>query len=160
MANIQRYEPWSLLNQFQQDVNRMFSDLMPVNRQIGEATVAAGQWAPLVDIKEDSDKFVVMADIPGVDPNQIKITMENQVLAIEGEKVFEKQEEKDNYTRKERFEGRFYRQFTLPASADSEKVTAQCRNGVLAITIPKKEQAKPRQIEVKAMEEITTKQKH
>lgn len=149
MSNIQRYEPWSLLNQIQNDLNCVFPELLSrSNRQMGESNVETSQWAPRVDIKEEPSRFVVFADIPGVSPENFEITMENQTLSIKGEKIVDKAEQKESYSRKERFEGRFYRQFTLPETADGEHITAQCHKGVLEISIPKKEPHKARKIEV------------
>jgi len=156
-SDIQRYEPLSLLTQMQQDLNRLFPDWFNYNRRLGESTVETSQWAPRVDIKEEPGRFVVLADLPGVDPKDIEITMENQILCIKGHKVTETQAQKDDYARKERFEGRFYRQFTLPETGDSDHITANCRQGVLEIEIPKKEQVKPRRIEIKAQEENSAK---
>lgn len=149
MSNLQRYEPWSLLSQIQNDLSRMFPDLVSTHRQAGESNVETSQWAPRVDIKEEPNRFVVLADLPGVDPDKIEITMENQILSIKGERITESEEKNKNYSRKERYEGRFYRQFTLPETADSEQITAQCSKGVLELTIPKKEPNKARKIEVK-----------
>jgi HSP20 family protein len=161
MSTMQRYEPWSLLSQMQHELSDIFPGWRSAGaRQLGESNVETSQWAPRVDIKEEPNRFIVLADIPGVDPEQIDITMENQVLTIKGEKVLESEDKKDNYTRKERFEGRFYRHFTLPETADSEQISAQYRKGVLEISIPKKEQIKPRKIEVKVSEDNNGKAKH
>ena len=96
------------------------------------------------------DRFVLTADIPGVDPADIEITMEQGVLTLKGERTLETQEEDKGYKRVERAHGAFYRRFSLPDTADPEQITASGKNGVLEITIPKKEQEKPRRISVAA----------
>ncbi len=135
--------PWSLLNQLQRELNQVAR--APADN--GSDT-AVSDWAPAVDIVERDDAYVIRADIPGVDPKDIEIDMEDGVLTIKGERKFEQEEEKDNYKRVERVYGSFYRRFVLPDSADAEKITAKSRNGVLEVVIPKQEKVKPRRIEV------------
>jgi HSP20 family protein len=105
---------------------------------------------PAVDIKEEAQQFVIEADIPGVDPKDIEIFMENGVLTLKGERQSVNEEEAKNYKRVERTHGTFYRRFSLPDTADAEKVTASGQNGVLQITIPKRELALSRKITVQA----------
>lgn len=140
-----RYEPWSLLDDLHKELNRLF-----------EARVGAGEpeatsdWIPAVDIKDEQDKFVIHADVPGVDPKDIEITMENGVLAIKGQRETETKEEREGYRRVERARGTFYRRFSLPDTADADKITAKSRNGVLEIVIPKHERVQPRKIAVES----------
>jgi HSP20 family protein len=103
---------------------------------------------PAVDIKEEENRFVIEADIPGVEPKDIEIAMENGVLTIRGERKIESQQEGKEYKRVERVYGAFYRRFSLPDTADAESVSATGKNGVLQITIPKKAVAQPRRITV------------
>jgi HSP20 family protein len=110
--------------------------------------VATAQWAPAVDIKEEPDRFVIYADIPGVDPDKIEVTMERGMLSIKGERSTEKKEEKEGYTRVERARGTFYRRFSLPDTADPEGIQAKGNNGVLEVVIPKKPAQQARRIEV------------
>ncbi len=138
---ITRYEPWGLLNQLQNELERAYQGS-------GEGSIATAEWAPAVDIKEESDKFVIHADIPGVDPEHIDVSMENGVLTIKGEKKTEATTEKENYKRVERTYGSFYRRFSLPDSADPEGISAKSRHGVLEITLPKREAVQPRKISV------------
>ncbi len=135
--------PWSLLNQLQRELNQVAR--APADNG---SDAAVSDWAPAVDIVERDDAYVIRADIPGVDPKDIEIDMEDGVLTIKGERKFEQEEEKDNYKRVERVYGSFYRRFVLPDSADAEKITAKSRNGVLEVVIPKQEKVKPRRIEV------------
>ncbi|MGD8785190.1 MAG: Hsp20/alpha crystallin family protein [Thioalkalispiraceae bacterium] len=136
-----RYEPWSLLNQLSKELDRSF-------RGNENSDVATSDWTPAVDIKENEDGFVIVADIPGVDPKDIEVHMENGVLSIKGEREAEKKEEKEGYKRVERSYGSFYRRFSMPESADPNKINAKSKNGVLEITIPKQEKEQPRKIEV------------
>ena len=143
--NVVRYEPWSLhrevLNEFSKYFDRTGND---------ESTSATAEWAPAVDIAEHADRYVLQADVPGVDPATIEITLEKGVLTLSGsrEKVVE---QKDVESRRiERITGRFLRRFTLPESVDAENVKASGKHGVLEIVIPKREAAKPRKITVKA----------
>ena len=136
-----RYEPWSLLSQLSKELDRGF-------RGSENSDVATSDWAPAVDIKEDEKGFTIIADIPGVDPKDIDVHMENGVLTIRGERETEKKEEKEGYKRVERSYGSFYRRFSMPETADSTKISAKSSNGVLEITIPKQEKEQPRKIEV------------
>lgn len=148
--SILRYDPWNVLNQFYRDLEKSQKGL--ATHEDNASTVATSNWAPAVDIKEVEDHFLIEADIPGVDAKDIEINMENGVLTLKGERHTESTKEEKNYKRIERTYGSFYRRFGLPDTADAEKISAQCKNGVLAITIPKKEVAKPRKIEVKINE--------
>lgn len=111
--------------------------------------VETGGWAPSVDIKSEPDRFLITADIPGVDCKDIEINMENGVLSIKGERNLFNKEEKNGYARIERSQGQFYRRFTLPDTSNADKITARSKNGVLEIEIPKKEKALLRKITVK-----------
>ena len=107
------------------------------------------EWSPAVDVKEDDKAYLVEADIPGVKPENIEVTLENGVLTIHGERKEERKEERDNYHRIERFSGAFSRRFTLPDAADADGVEADMADGVLKIRVPKQEKAVSRRIEVK-----------
>ena len=143
-----RYEPWGLLNQLNNEVNRLF-DPRPLAGN-DEANIVTSDWVPAVDIKEESDRFVIHADVPGVDPKDIEITMENGLLSIKGERSVESKEEREGYRRVERVRGTFYRRFSLPDTADASHITAREKHGVLEIVIPKKEHVQPRKIAVQA----------
>lgn len=141
-----RYEPWGLHRALLNDINR-FIDGQSTN---DESTSATAQWVPLVDIEEHADKYVLTADIPGVDPSTIEITLENGVLTLAGsrEKTVEKSSVESR--RIERVSGRFLRRFTLPESVDADAVKASGKHGVLEVVIPKRAAAQPRRITVKA----------
>lgn len=142
-----RYQPGSLFNQLQNEINRLFESRVGPGGE-DSSTVVTSHWMPAVDIREETDRFVLYADIPGVDPKDIEVTMENGVLAIRGERKVESEEEREGYTRTERARGTFYRRFGLPDSADPERVSARGKNGVLEVTIPKHDRVQPRKISV------------
>ena len=139
---ITRYEPWSLLSQLQKEL------LSSQDDKASEGLIATAEWVPLVDIKEAADKFIIYADIPGVKPEDIDVSMEAGVLTVRGKKESEVKTEKEGYKRVERSTGSFYRRFSLPDSANDEAINAKCKLGVLEIVIPKKEAVKPKRINV------------
>lgn len=114
-----------------------------------EASVETNLWSPAVDIKEKEDKYIVIADLPGVEKDDIHISLENNTLTIKGERQYEKKEEKEGFSRIERMQGQFFRRFVLPETTDESKIQAKYKKGVLEVTIPKKENAKSRKIDVK-----------
>ena len=123
----------------------------PARRAIGaHADTASGssQWQPPVDIHEEAERFVIRADLPGIDPQEIEVQMDKGILSIQGERKADAVAEGANYTRAERRSGSFHRRFALPDSADAEGIVASGRNGVLAISIPKKPETTPRRIRV------------
>ncbi|MCK5189056.1 MAG: Hsp20/alpha crystallin family protein [Methylococcales bacterium] len=143
---IMRYEPWSLLNQLQKQLDSSYDD------NGSEGSISTAEWVPAVDIKEEDDKFVLLADIPGVKPEDIEVHMDAGVLTVKGEKESVSKTEKDGYKRVERSSGSFYRRFNLPDSADGDAINAKCKHGVLEITIPKREAVKPKKINVTSEE--------
>ncbi|RME35016.1 MAG: Hsp20/alpha crystallin family protein [Gammaproteobacteria bacterium] len=147
-----RYDPWSLLGQVQQDLNRVFEGRLPEEAAGDNTRVVTSSWVPAVDIREEPDRFVIRADLPGIDPKDIEITMEEGVLTIKGERSIEEETQEGQYHRIERARGTFYRRFSLPDTADPERIEAHGKNGVLEIVIPKLEKVQPRKIEVRAEE--------
>ena len=142
-----RYEPWSAMRQIQNEMGRIFNDAV-AGAENG-SNVVTSRWTPAVDIREDSGQFVLAADVPGVDPKDIEVTMENGVLTIKGERKLETQDEGDNgYRRVERVYGSFYRRFTLPDTADAEAISASGNHGVLEVVIPKRAALQPKRIAV------------
>ena len=135
---------FNYLPQFR-DLNRFFNFELDDE----DSSIATSAWTPAVDIAEKDDHFLIEADIPGVDPNDIEISMENGVLTMKGERKSEVKEEKEGYSRVERSHGSFYRHFSLPESADPDHISAKSNKGVLQITVGKKEVAKPKKISVK-----------
>ncbi len=142
------YSPWNRMNQLTREFERLL-DLQPAHGEDGTQSATA-DWVPMVDIKEEEGRFVVFADVPGVDPKDIEITMDKGVLTIRGQREHESKEEREGYKRMERSRGTFYRRFALPDTADVENVSARGNNGVLEVVIPKQEAAQPRRISVTA----------
>ena len=139
---LMRYEPWGLLSQLSREIERMHET------SGREEPAITADWSPAVDIREESDGYVLHADLPGVEPKDIEVHMENGVLTIRGERRHETQEERENYKRVERVRGSFFRRFALPDTADSDKISARCQNGVLEVHIPKQAKVQPRRIAV------------
>jgi HSP20 family protein len=138
------YEPWALVSRFQRQFDRA------LNKDADGSETASVSWIPSVDVHEEADRFLVVADVPGVDGKDIEITAEKGVLTVKGERRFEKKASAEGYTRVERAHGTFLRRFTLPESADAEAIKASHVNGVLEISIPKRPQEQPRRITIQA----------
>ena len=134
-----RYEPWGMLEQIRKDMDRMMGE---------ENAATASDWVPAVDIREDKDSFTITADLPGVNARDIEVHAENGMLTIRGERDSQKKEEREGFKRIERSYGSFFRRFTLPDTADTDKISAKTDNGVLTVTIPKHEKLQPRKITV------------
>lgn len=143
-------DPWTRLNQIQREMERLFDGRTPAAFGDDNSNVATVDWAPAVDIKEEDGRFVVLADIPGVDPKDIEISVAGGMLTIRGERLVENKEEREAFKRIERTRGTFYRRFSLPDSADMERISARGHNGVLEISIPKHERTQPRKISVES----------
>lgn len=144
--NLVRFEPWSIADLVQRDLDRIQA------RRSGRAgpETPASEWLPAVDIIEENDRFLLRADIPGVDRSDIDVSMEDGVLTIAGERHTEKHEDTEGVRRFERVSGRFHRRFTLPESADAEGIAARSANGILEVSIPKQPVVQPRRIMVDA----------
>lgn len=131
-----RYEPFGVFEPF-------------FNGKTGGAFDAfANQWRPAVDIKEEDERFVISADLPGVEPQDIEVTAEDGMLTLKGERNIETQEEQDGYRKVERRRGAFHRCFSLPEGVSPEQIVANGKNGVLEIVIPKQEKTQPTRIAV------------
>jgi HSP20 family protein len=143
---ITRYEPWNWLNQLQSELERA-----PIWGS-SEGSVATAAWAPAVDIKEEKDRFVLHADLPGVQPEETDVSMEDGVLTIKGEKKSEAVTEREGYKRVERTYGSFHRRFSLPDTANADEIVAKSKNGVLEIIIPKRQAVQPKKITVTSVE--------
>jgi HSP20 family protein len=142
---IVKYAPFAETEDFPTGL-RLFQD--SINRLLSEDGVKTRPWAPAVDILETENELVLKADVPGVELKDIDIQLENGTLTVKGERKFEKEEKNKGFHRMERSYGSFVRIFTVPDSVDSEHVRAACEAGVLTITLPKKEIAKPKAIKV------------
>lgn len=133
------------MTSFQDQINRLFNESF--DRSTQEANLTP--WAPAVDIYETEQNLVVKADLPDIKPEELDIRVENNILTIRGERKFEKKAEENNYLRVERAYGSFSRSFSLANTVNTEAIQADYRNGVLTLSIPKREEAKPKQIKVR-----------
>ena len=145
-----RYDPFRDLRTLQEEVNRLFSTNL--TRAFGDEGIGRGAWAPSVDIYENKDQIVLEAELPGMKQEDFELSIENNVITLRGERRFEKTDETDNYHRVERSYGAFTRSFTLPQTVTAEGATAEYNNGVLRVTLPKREETKARRIQVTGSE--------
>jgi len=143
-TTLSRWEPFRRATTLQDQVNRIFSDVLERSGEESSLT----SWAPAVDIYETEHELVVKADLPDVDPKNLDIRVENNILTICGERKFEKKVAEESYLRVERAYGAFSRSFSLANTVNSEAINADYQNGVLTLTVPKREEAKPKQIKV------------
>jgi len=147
IMSIVRYDPFRDLRSLQEEVNRLFTGNMA--RSFDEEGIARGSWSPSVDIFENKEHIVLEAELPGMKREDFDLSVENNVITLRGERHFEKKDETDNYHRVERAYGSFTRSFTLPNTVTAEGATAEYTNGVLRVTLPKREETKARRIEIK-----------
>lgn len=142
MALINRNDFWGFMDQLRRELEQGTS------QAAGNEGVTAADWVPAVDIRELDDAFTITADLPGVLPKDIEVSTENGALVIKGTRDTSKREEREGYKRIERVHGTFFRRFTLPDTADVEKIQAKSEHGVLEVRIPKHERLQPRKINV------------
>jgi len=145
MALLTRWDPWRELARVQDEMGRILDDRMAY--RAGESL----GWTPAADIYEDEEGLTLRFDLAGVEPKDVDIRFENGVLTLKGERQLEKEEKKDNYHRIELSYGAFNRSFSLPATVDPEKIRAESKNGVLAVHLPKKPEAKPKTVQIKVI---------
>ncbi|MGN6511951.1 MAG: Hsp20/alpha crystallin family protein [Lysobacteraceae bacterium] len=151
--NFVRYRQWpvqgdQMQNELRQAFDRFFGGGLLGEQQADDSAVVTSQWVPRVDVKEEKDRFVLYADLPGIDPDDIEVSMDKGILSIKGERASESTQETDRFSRIERSYGSFHRRFALPDSADPDGIQAHGRNGVLEIVIPKRPESSPRRIQV------------
>jgi HSP20 family protein len=149
MNTLTRWDPFKEMEEAQNRLARIFGLTPARTGNGGQENMTITQWAPSVDIIEDDKEWLVKADLPEVKKEDVKVTVENGVLTITGERKFEKEEKDKKYHRIERAYGNFLRSFTLPDAADGAKVNAEFKDGVLKVHLPKSEQAKPKAFDVK-----------
>lgn len=130
----------------QREMNKVFDSFF---RGVDEPGLLNASWTPAVDVAEEENDYIVKVELPGVSKDDVKITLESNILTVRGEKKAEKEINEKNYHRTERSYGSFQRSFTLPTSVKNDKIDAEYKDGILSITLPKAEEAKPKQIEVK-----------
>jgi HSP20 family protein len=144
MRTLSRFEPFRGASTLQEQINRVFNDVLERGAEESNLT----SWAPAVDIFETEHELVVKADLPDIDAKDLDIRVENNILTIRGERKFEKKVSEDKYLRVERAYGSFSRSFSLANTVNSEAIKADYSNGVLTLTVPKREEAKPKQIKI------------
>jgi len=144
MSTIARLEPFRGLSTLQDQFNRLFNESFRNHSEESALTT----WAPAVDIYETPNELVVKADLPDVNEKDIDVRVENNLLTIRGERKFEKSVSEENFLRVERTYGAFSRSFSLPNTVNAEAIGAEYKNGVLTVTLPKREESKPRQVKV------------
>lgn len=146
MVSIRKYEPF---DPWTRDVERVFARMLDLpNRFFGEEAAGLAGWQPRMDVKETDTSIVVRMDLPGMDQKDIRLNVENNLLTVSGERRLEEEKKGEAFHRVECFYGNFTRSFTLPQTVDVGKIDAKYRNGVLEITLTKREESKPRQINI------------
>lgn len=146
MTVIARWDPFREFSTLQDRMNRLFRESYgPEGR---DESLTTSQFAPPVDVYEDEHNVVLKVEVPGIDEKNIDVQVENNVLTVHGERKVEKEEKEENFRRIERQYGSFTRTFTLPSTVDAERIQADYDKGVLKIVLPKKAEAKPKQIKV------------
>lgn len=144
MTNLMRFDPWRELEEMSNRWNRMLS--RPETKGTMMTTV---DWAPLVDVKETNEEYLIKAELPGLKKEDVKVAIDHGHLTLTGERKLEKEEKGEKYHRVERFYGNFMRSFTLPEGVDENKVIAEHKDGVLTVRLPKSPVTKPKAIDVK-----------
>ncbi len=154
MSNLSRWEPfraqwnpWKELHEVEKRLSSMWG--RPPAKEGGKEAMTVAEWAPLVDISEDENEYLIKAELPDVKKENVKISVQDGVVSISGDRRYEKEEKGKKYHRVERSYGSFMRSFTLPEDADESKISAEYKDGVLHVHLPKSEKPKPKSIEVK-----------
>jgi HSP20 family protein len=150
MTVLTRFEPFREFASLQDRINRVFRESYSGNQ---DDSLTNSSFAPAVDVYEDEHKVSLKIEVPGIEEKDLDIRVENNTLSVRGERKIEKEEKEENYRRVERQYGSFTRTFTLPQTVDTENVSANYDKGVLKITLPKKAEAKPKQIKVSVASE-------
>src|ERR1022692_3644020 len=153
MTFVTRWDPFREFNTIQERMNRLFRD--SYGSEGREEALTTTSFAPPVDVYDEEHNVTLKIEVPGIDEKDIDVRSENNTLTVHGERKFEKEEKEENYRRVERQYGSFTRTFTLPTTVESEKVSANYDKGVLKIVLPKKAEAKPKQIKVNIGSEKT-----
>ena len=145
---IVRWQPFCDLMATERGFDRLFRDAFSSVLPVREGELPTRAWAPAVDICENENNIVLKAELPGVDPEDVEVRVEDNTLYLKGERKFEKDTKEENYHRMERSYGSFARSFALPNSIDAEKVAAEYKDGLLTLTLPKREETKPKTIKI------------
>lgn len=149
MSQIAKRPMFSNLSELHQALDRIFEPSTLFDRENWLSNVVGSNWAPTIDIKDEENQYVIRADVPGVDPKNIEVTIDKGMLTIKGHKETETKEKSENYVHVERSQGSFYRAIRLPNAADSSKINAKSKHGVLEITVPKAKESLTQKIQIK-----------
>lgn len=144
-----KYNPSRELLRIEKDFGNLFKNLFGKFNLNTDDDLMEANWAPLSDVAETDNEYKIMLDIPGVEKNDIKVSVKNGMLCVSGERKNEKEYKNSNYYKIEKAYGKYYRSFSLPENIDEKKIEAEFKNGTLTLHLPKTEEAKPKQIEVK-----------
>ena len=147
MMNLVKWNPWREMPTLHNRMSRMFNDPFYRIGQLADED-SLGLWNPAVDLYEKDDHFVIKAELPGIDKNNIKIDLKDRVLTLSGERTYDKEVKEEDYYRKERSYGRFQRAFRLPSDVDSDKIKAEFKDGVLQVEVPKPEQTRAKEVTI------------
>ncbi len=142
---LSRYEPWNTVDRLRRQIDQLFGDGFATPAASGEGEVA---WVPAVDVHEEPERYVVQADLPGVESKDISVTADKGVLTITGHRRSEQRQQNKGYSRLERVEGSFLRRFTLPDNIQADAIRAEHHDGVLSLIIPKVQAPQPRRVTV------------
>ncbi|NMT62811.1 Hsp20/alpha crystallin family protein [Marinobacter orientalis] len=148
MANITRWNPVNELDDLMNRYNRLFGLARGNSEREGKDLFSSSDWTPAVDIKETPEAFNIEAELPGMSKDDVKVTVQDGVLSIQGERKHEEETDDKKHHRVERFYGSFLRRFTLPENVDEDSIRANFKDGVLSLTLTKVEPAEPKAIEV------------
>ncbi|GBC62040.1 molecular chaperone [Desulfonema ishimotonii] len=145
--NIVRWNPWNEMAALRSHMNRVFDEsFYPAAKRHEDEELALCNWSPVVDVYESEDAYVVSAELPGLSKEDIVLDFKGRVLTLKGERTYTSEVKEDKYYRRERSYGKFQRSFTLPAEINPDNISAEFKDGVLKVSIPKPEEQKPRQI--------------
>ena len=147
MMNLVKFNPWREMPTLHNRINRLFDDpVFRVGRMDDDASM--GIWNPAVDLYEKDDHYMIKAELPGVDKNNVKIDLKDRLLTLSGERTYDNEVNEENYYRREMSYGKFQRVFTLPADVDSDKIKAEFKDGVLQIEVPKPAEKRAKQVTI------------
>lgn len=147
MMNLVRWNPGREMATFHNRLNRFFDDSFFPTRWVSD-DMGLGSWNPKVDIYEKDNTFVIKAELPGLEKKDVSVDVQDRVLTLTGERKLDNEIQEDSYFRREMSYGRFQRAFTLPANVDSDNITADFKDGLLKIEVPKPEEAKPKSVSI------------
>lgn len=148
MNALTRWDPFRELDELQKRFSALLGRTPVKTNDEQQEALTVAEWAPVVDIVEDDNQYVITAELPGLQKEDIKVRIQNDALTISGERKYEKEEKDKKFHRVERAYGSFSRRFTIPENSDGEKVSAEFKDGILQVHLPKTETVKPKQIEV------------